>query len=104
MEAVIAPPYDVIGSEYQKELLHFLYNTKCGRALLKIFVARPWFSKVRGIYQKSALSKHSIKPFIEKYNIDVDIDYALKHYKNFNDFFKLNKIKEIVTFPIICSQ
>lgn len=78
-------------TEYQKELLHFLYNTACGRFLLKIIIARPWFSKVRGIYQKSSLSRKNIVPFINKYHVDIDGDYASKHYKNFNDFFIRHK-------------
>ena len=39
--------------EYQEELLIFLYKTVIGRCLLKLFIARPWFSNLRARYQKS---------------------------------------------------
>ena len=76
--------------EYQKKTLDFLYTTKKGRFLLKYIVAKPFFSKLRGIYQRSFLSKRDIKPFIEKYNVDVSA-FDLKNYKTFNDFFKRKK-------------
>ena len=81
--------------EYQKQLLKFLYQTKIGRVLLKTFIARPWFSKLRGLYQRSVLSKKDILPFIDKYQIDIDKEYAKSHYKNFNDFFIRNKILDV---------
>lgn len=46
--------------EYQEELLIFLYKTVIGRSLLKLFVARPWFSNLRARYQKSPESKKDI--------------------------------------------
>ena len=81
--------------EYQKQLLKFLYQTKIGRVLLKTFIARPWFSKLRGLYQRSVLSKKDILPFIDKYQINIDKEYAKSHYKNFNDFFIRNKILDV---------
>ena len=50
--------------EYQKQLLKFLYQTKIGRVLLKTFIARPWFSKLRGLYQRPVLSKKDLLPFL----------------------------------------
>ena len=81
--------------EYQKQLLKFLYQTKIGRVLLKTFIARPLFSKLRGLYQRSVFSKKDILPFIDKYQIDIDKEYAKSHYKNFNDFFIRNKILDV---------
>ena len=81
--------------EYQKQLLKFLYQTKIGRVLLKTFIARPWFSKLRGLYQRSVLSKKDILPFIDKYQINIDKECAKSHYKNFNDFFIRNKILDV---------
>lgn len=76
--------------EYQKKTLEFLYNTKKGRFLLKYIVAKPFFSKLRGVYQRSCFSRKDIKPFIEKYNVDTS-SFDLKKYKTFNDFFKRKK-------------
>lgn len=79
-----------IEKEYQKKTLNFLYNTNIGRVLLKYIVAKPFFSKVRSIYQRSCFSKKSIKPFIDKYNVDMH-GFNVNDYKNFNDFFKRKK-------------
>ena len=79
-----------IEKEYQKKTLNFLYNTNIGRVLLKYIVAKPFFSKVRGVYQRSCFSKKSIKPFIDKYNVDMH-GFNVNDYKNFNDFFKRKK-------------
>lgn len=72
--------------EYQKKLLEFLYHTKLGRLLLKLFAARPWFSKLRALYQRSKWSKKDIKPFIEKYHINTE-KWDLSEFSSFNDFF-----------------
>lgn len=72
--------------EYQKELLEFLYNTILGRILLKLWVSRPIFSKIKGYYRKSEDSKKAIKPFIDKYDIDLQgQDYT--KFNSFNEFF-----------------
>ena len=72
--------------EYQEELLIFLYKTVIGRSLLKLFVARPWFSNLRARYQKSPESKKDILPFVKEYHVDIS-DYNIDHFDSFNDFF-----------------
>ena len=49
----------------------FLYNTLLGRILLRLIFASRWFSKSQALYQSSKLSKRKIKPFIQKYNINI---------------------------------
>ena len=71
--------------EYGEKILHFLYDTYIGRIILKLFVARPFFSKLRAKKQKSIRSKEKIKQFIEKYKIDMS-EYD-DEYDTFNDFF-----------------
>jgi phosphatidylserine decarboxylase len=76
----------VIEKQYKEGHLKFLYNTVIGRVLLKYIFARKYFS---GIYAKFMISKRSvkkIKPFIEKFNIDMN-EYEGAEYKSFNDFF-----------------
>lgn len=73
-------------NEYKGEILKFLYRTKVGRILLATVVARPYFSKLVGLYKRSKLSKHEIQPFVEKYKIDT-AEYDLKKMRSFNDFF-----------------
>ena len=75
----------VTEKEYQEKLLLFLYTTVMGRILLKLIVARPWFSRLRSHYQKSKKSKKDIEPFIREYNIDIS-SYDGK-WECFNDFF-----------------
>ena len=72
--------------EYKGEFLRFLYGTKLGRVLLVTVVARPYFSKLVGIYKKSKFSRKDIVPFVEKYKIDIK-DYNLEKMNSFNDFF-----------------
>lgn len=70
--------------------LHFLYETAFGRLCLKCVVARPWLSKVYGRYQKSGLSRRSIRPFVEKNNIDLT-GWDVDSFRCFNDFFTRKK-------------
>lgn len=73
--------------EYQEELLIFLYKTVIGRCLLKLFIARPWFSNLRARYQKSPESKKDILPFVKEYHVDIS-DYNIDHFDSFNDFLQ----------------
>ena len=65
--------------------LNFLYGTFVGRIVLKILTRR-WISNLIGIYMNSSLSKHKIKKFINKNNINT-YEYEYKHYKSYNEFF-----------------
>ena len=65
--------------------LNFLYSTFVGRVILKI-ITRRWISNLIGLYMNSSLSKHKIKKFIDKNNINT-YEYEYKHYKSYNDFF-----------------
>ena len=71
--------------EYGEGMLRFLYTTAPGRVLLKLVAARPYFSRLRALYQKSPASRRDIGPFIEKYHVDMS-GYEGK-YACFNDFF-----------------
>lgn len=71
---------------YKEDTLKILYHTKIGRAILRIAVARPWFSKIVGVYKASIFSRHEIGPFVKKYRISTK-GYDLHKMKSFNDFF-----------------
>lgn len=73
-------------NEYKSGTLGFLYGTKAGRIILTTVVARPYFSKLVGLYKKSGFSKGEIQPFVEKYKIDTK-EYELQKMRSFNDFF-----------------
>lgn len=72
--------------EYEKEMLEFLYHTVLGRFLLKIFVARPWFSNLKSVWKKSRFSVKEIQPFVEKHKVQIS-EAEIKQFQSFNDFF-----------------
>ncbi|MDE6732667.1 MAG: phosphatidylserine decarboxylase [Oscillospiraceae bacterium] len=72
--------------EYGAKSLNFLYNTAFGRVLLKAFFCRGIYSRINGAYMKSRLSVRKIKPFIEKYGIDLSLCERTE-FTCFDDFF-----------------
>lgn len=66
--------------------LRFLYRTAVGRLLLKIAVARPFFSNAVSRFHHSRLSRLSIKGFVKKNNIDLS-EWDIDDFRCFNDFF-----------------
>ncbi len=65
--------------------LNFLYGNVVGRCILKIVTTKT-ISNLIGVYMNSSLSKHRIKKFVEKNNINT-FEYEYKNYKSYNDFF-----------------
>ena len=84
--------YDRVAGQLREELeygaksLDLLYNTAFGRALLKAFFCRGIYSKINGAFMKSRLSVRKIKPFIEKYGIDLSLCERTE-FNSFDDFF-----------------
>lgn len=72
----------------ESNALKFLYNTVIGRIILKIGTTHV-VANVYAKYMNSKLSKHKIKKFINKNNIDMD-EYEEKRFNSFNDFFIRN--------------
>lgn len=77
--------------QYGEKLLNILYHTFWGRILLKLIANRS-FSKLNAIYNNSKKSITKIRPFIEKYNIQMN-DFENKKYQSFNDFFTRSLLK-----------
>ena len=71
--------------EDSAKVIEFLYHSFFGRLFLKLFFARPYFSKLLSIYYKSPISKNKIKSFIKKY--DLDRGLLKRNFKSFADFF-----------------
>lgn len=65
--------------------LDFLYSNVITRILLKPFITKP-FSNLVALYMNSGLSKHRIKKFIDKNDINI-YEYDDKNYTSYNDFF-----------------
>lgn len=84
--------YDRVSGQYREEKeyggksLKFLYGTAVGRILLKIFFCRGIYSKINGAFMKSQLSAYKIRPFIEKYGVDLS-QCERTDFKSFDDFF-----------------
>lgn len=72
--------------EYGGKSLKFLYGTVVGRILLKAFFCRGIYSKLNGAFMKSPLSVPKIRPFADKYGIDIS-QSELNGFKSFDDFF-----------------
>ncbi len=84
--------YDRAAGKYIEEKEHgenglkFLYNTAVGRILLKIFFCRKIYSELNAVYMRSRFSVHKIRPFAEKYGIDLS-RCEQKSFGSFDDFF-----------------
>lgn len=72
-------------AEQEKGFLHFLYQTKNGRRLLKVITHRS-ISKVAGGFLSTPLSIPLIRPFIRKNNIDMT-DCKEQRFSTYNKFF-----------------
>lgn len=84
--------------EYKEGILVFLYQTVIGRILLKLVIARPWFSNLRAKYQRSPKSKKDILPFVKEYYVDMS-DYNMDSFESFNDFFIRKRTYKTTTQP-----
>ena len=83
---------EIIYDEKQCMALRFLYNTLCGRALLKVVTRKP-VTKTAAVVMDSRISKVSINRFVKKHKINLE-GCEEKKYKSFNDFF-CRKLKTI---------
>lgn len=78
------------GKEYiistsQDRFLHFLYNNRLGRSLLKVMISEQMTDLIEW-YMNTRLSTLKIDGFIKKNNIRIS-DYEKRFYKNYNEFF-----------------
>ncbi len=83
--------WDPYKNTIQKELVYgdkfikWLYQSKLG----KIVQNRPiekFISHAYGSYQNFGISKNKVKPFVKKFDLDME-QFKQKDYKSFNDFF-----------------
>ncbi len=74
---------------YANKLLHILYNNRAGSALRRSLVVRPTLSKLVGQFADMRMSRFLIKPFIKKYNININEARRTNpsEYSSLNDFF-----------------
>jgi phosphatidylserine decarboxylase len=88
--------------------LSFFYQSRIGKFIRPIFTHHSFISKLAGLYKDSWLSKHTIKPFIQKHAIPMnDFEKDAEAYHSFNDFFS-RKLKlgarNIDTNPLLITS
>jgi len=71
--------------QYGEKRLHFLYNTTPGRILLGAMFARPWYSNLNAILNRTHYSTRKIGPFIRRFNIDMT-EYPGQIYTSYDSF------------------
>ncbi|MCX7922062.1 MAG: phosphatidylserine decarboxylase [Clostridia bacterium] len=88
-----------IQKQFKEGYLKFFYRTIVGRILLKLFFTTKFFSNLYTAYMDSRWSVKKIKPFIEKYDIDMN-DFESVNYSSFNDFFVRKVIPSKRPYPL----
>ena len=74
---------------FEKGFMDLFYGTAPGRLMTRALLSRRTFSRIYGRLQKRPGSARRIRPFIEKYNINIEeLERPPEYYRNFNDFFK----------------
>jgi len=71
---------------YGETSLKWAYQTFFGKMLSYYFLSRSFISKIVGWYYSSGLSKKKIRPFCDRFKIQME-EYEDREYKNFNEFF-----------------
>ena len=72
--------------------LNFLYGNFLGRLFLRLIITKP-ISNLSAIYMNSKFSKHKIRRFVNKNDINM-FEYDDRKYKSYNDFFTRKVLSE----------
>ena len=72
--------------------LNFLYGNFLGRLFLRLLITKP-ISNLSAVYMNSKFSKHKIKRFVNKNDINM-FEYDDRKYKSYNDFFTRKVLSE----------
>lgn len=73
---------------FGETFLRWTYETGVGRGVLELAVKRQLFSRMYGWWMSRARSRRAIRPFIERYGLDVtEFAEPVEAYSSFNDFF-----------------
>jgi phosphatidylserine decarboxylase len=74
--------------------LKFLYHSSIGRLAIRYLIGRKIFSKVFGYLMRQSASRKKIRPFVERYKIDMLVaEKKIEDFKNFDEFFS-RKLKK----------
>jgi phosphatidylserine decarboxylase len=72
--------------------LNFFYGNFFGRLILRLVITKP-ISNLVALYMNSGLSRHRIKRFVNKNDINM-FEYDDRRYKSYNDFFTRKVLSE----------
>ncbi len=68
--------------------LRWLYNTSTGQVVRRALTFNRLFSAVYGSFHRTRISRHKIRPFVRKMNIDMNESVRrIEDFTSFNDFF-----------------
>ena len=71
-----------------ESLLRWLYGTTAGSLFFRAALNRPLCSRLCGWWQQSSWTRRQIRPFTERYRINLEeLEHPLDEYTSFNDFF-----------------
>ena len=60
-----------------QSLLRWFYGTSVGHLVFRAFLNRPFCSRLYGWWKQSTWTRRQIRPFVERYHIDLDeIEYS----------------------------
>ena len=71
--------------QYGEKRLHFLYSTMPGRILLGAIFARPWYSNLNAVLNRTQYSASKIGPLIRQFGIDMT-EYPGQTYTSYDSF------------------
>jgi phosphatidylserine decarboxylase len=87
----------VAGGKY----INWCYESPLGKSLTELLIKKKLISKLYGKYCDTRLSKKKIQPFINDFNIDINITTKnLDEFYSFNDFFIRQLVNEARPFDI----
>jgi len=73
---------------YAGPFLYWSYNTTLGRLMMDLIFRQRVFSQIYGWFHRQKLSRHKIKVFLEKMNMNhEDLIRKIEDFKSFNEFF-----------------
>ena len=80
---------DIVAERVPGEsLLRWLYGTTAGSLFFRAALNRPLCSRLCGWWQQSSWTRRQIRPFTERYRINLEeLEHPLDEYTSFNDFF-----------------
>jgi phosphatidylserine decarboxylase len=77
-----------------KKYIEWTYESPIGKTITELIAKKKLFSKLYGMYCDTKLSTNKIMPFINEFNIDINMAKKKSHeFASFNDFF----IRELVS-------